>query len=344
MAARDVFLVGSIPMRRTYEVFTVVAETLGDNVARVPDGELGDRTMWVQAQYPVLVDCPQLQVAEKFGGKLDRATSYQLRLAHRPSARAEDVRFGELGYARYAKASFAVFEAMQRAEAIPSSWRFQVALPSPFAVIGAMVVPDSRGVVEDAYERAMLEEVDKMVAAIPHEKLAISWDVATEMIMWEYPQSHYTTAHFDDMQVGVLARLARIGERVPAGVQMGYHLCYGDQDHKHAKEPKDGAAMTELAMLLCQRVKRKVDFIHMPIPKWADARFFEPMAELKVRPETRLYLGLVHFTDGFGGTKQRINWASKVVSDFGLATECGFGRRPMETIKPLLELHARCLN
>jgi hypothetical protein len=331
-------------MRRPYEVFTAVADTLGDNVARVPDGEIGDRTMWVQAQYPVLVDCPQLQVAEKFVGGLDRTTSYQLRLAHRPGTRPEDVTFGDLGYARYAKASFAVFSAMQQAGAIPLNWRFQVALPSPFAVIGAMVVPDSRPVVEAPYERAMLAEVDKMVAAIPQDKLAISWDVATELIMWEYPQSHYTTAHFNDMKEGVLARLSRIGERVPAGVEMGYHLCYGDQDHKHAKEPKDAAAMTEVATLLSQRVKRKVDFIHMPIPKWVAAPFFDPLRELKLKPESRLYLGLVHFTDGLEGTQRRIGWASKTIDGFGIATECGFGRRPVETIKPLLQLHVQCLN
>jgi hypothetical protein len=341
---RDSFLVGSIPLNRSYEVFRTVADILGESVRRVPDGETGDRNMWIQAQYPVLVDCPQLQVAEKFKGTLDRTTSYQLRLAHRPGVRPEDVTFGELGYARYAKASFAVFSALQDSGRIPKPWRFQVSLPSPFAVIGSMVVPESRAVVEGAYERAMLAEVDKMVAAIPHDRLAISWDVAPEMIMWEYPTQHFTTAHFADMKDGVLTRLARIGERVPIDVEMGYHLCYGDQDHKHSREPKDAAAMTELATLLSERVKRRLDFIHMPVPKWVDRPFFEPLRDLKIRQETSLYLGLVHFTDGLTGTKRRIDFASKFIGSFGVATECGFGRRPVETVPELLRLHTQCAN
>jgi hypothetical protein len=31
--------------------------------------------------------------------------------------------------------------------------------------------------------------------------------------------------------------------------------------------------------------------------------------------------------------------AAKVVPAFGIATECGFGRRPAETVTPLLQLH-----
>ncbi len=33
--------------------------------------------------------------------------------------------------------------------------------------------------------------------------------------------------------------------------------------------------------------------------------------------------------------------AARFVSDFGIATECGLGRRSVETIVPLLELHAK---
>jgi hypothetical protein len=38
--ARDIYLVGSIPLTRPYDVFTTVAELLGERVRRVPDGEM----------------------------------------------------------------------------------------------------------------------------------------------------------------------------------------------------------------------------------------------------------------------------------------------------------------
>jgi hypothetical protein len=49
---------------------------------------------------------------------------------------------------------------------------------------------------------------------------------------------------------------------------------------------------------------------------------------------------LVHFTDGVDGAQRRIETAQKYVSEFGVATECGFGRRPPETVADLMEIHA----
>ena len=71
-----------------------------------------------------------------------------------------------------------------------------------------------------------------------------------------------------------------------------------------------------------------------------DDAYFAPLRELRLRSETRLYLGLVHYTDGIAGTRTRIAAAEKVVPDFGIATECGLGRRPPGTLAQLLRLHA----
>jgi non-canonical (house-cleaning) NTP pyrophosphatase len=45
-------------------------------------------------------------------------------------------------------------------------------------------------------------------------------------------------------------------------------------------------------------------------------------------------------TDGVDGARARIAAARTMVSDFGVATECGMGHRPAETIARLLEIHA----
>ena len=62
---------------------------------------------------------------------------------------------------------------------------------------------------------------------------------------------------------------------------------------------------------------------------------------MKLRPETTLALGLVHYTGGLEGTRQRIAVAQKYVKDFMIGTECGFGRRDPATIPRLLEIHAQ---
>jgi hypothetical protein len=99
--------------------------------------------------------------------------------------------------------------------------------------------------------------------------------------------------------------------------------------------------MVRVANRLSRAIGRSIDWIHMPVPRGrTDDAYYAPLKDLRLRPETRLYLGLVHHTDGLAGTRKRIAAAQKVVGDFGIATECGLGRRAAETLPKLLEIHA----
>jgi hypothetical protein len=106
------------------------------------------------------------------------------------------------------------------------------------------------------------------------------------------------------------------------------------------KEPKDTTHLVEVANALATRVGGRINWIHMPVPRErTDDAYFAPLRHLHLQPETELYLGLVHITDGVEGTRRRIATAQRVIADFGVATECGFGRRPPETIPSLLRIH-----
>jgi hypothetical protein len=61
-------------------------------------------------------------------------------------------------------------------------------------------------------------------------------------------------------------------------------------------------------------------------------------------PETELILGLVHHTGGIDGTRRRLQTARRHAVDFGIATECGFGRRNPGTIPELLGIHVAAAN
>jgi hypothetical protein len=79
----------------------------------------------------------------------------------------------------------------------------------------------------------------------------------------------------------------------------------------------------------------------MPVPRnRSDGAYFEPLRRLELMPQTELCLGLVHYTDGVEGSKRRLSTAKRYVSDFAIATECGFGRRDPATIPELLRIHA----
>ena len=97
----------------------------------------------------------------------------------------------------------------------------------------------------------------------------------------------------------------------------------------------------ELANTLSGAISRPINWFHMPVPRdRTDDAYFAPLRNLALHAETKLYLGLVHYTDGLEGTRRRIKAAQRAISDFGIATECGMGRRPPETIPDLLRIHA----
>ena len=80
----------------------------------------------------------------------------------------------------------------------------------------------------------------------------------------------------------------------------------------------------------------------MPVPRdRSDAAYYAHLRNLRLHPETELYLGLVHLTGGVEGTLERIKAAQQYVADFGVATECGFCRRPPDTIPELLRIHSQ---
>jgi hypothetical protein len=115
------FFCGSIPLEHEVDVFTALAEIGGERLRRVPDGELGDRKMWVIGQYSVLAKSPALQFGPFPADGLTRRTCYQIPLQLRPGKSESDIVFESLGYARHALSSYGLFHEMKKANKIPSS-------------------------------------------------------------------------------------------------------------------------------------------------------------------------------------------------------------------------------
>ena len=108
-----------------------------------------------------------------------------------------------------------------------------------------------------------------------------------------------------------------------------------------AVEPKDTKLMVDFTNKLVAAIKHPIAWVHMPVPREREdvAAYFAPLKGLKIDPRTELYLELVHRTDGVAGARRRLAAAEEVVTNFGVAAECGFGRRPPETVPDLIELH-----
>jgi hypothetical protein len=331
--ARPVLLVGSVPLSSAEEVLEAVAVELGDFVKRIPDGETGPRSLWIVCQGEPLKNSQGLEVGgeRQLQGGI-RNPRYKIKEGLKP----EDVEFARLGYADNAIASYKVFKRLQGRGTIPAGVRFQVCLPTPLAVVYAFFVASEVRPIWPYYEGRLLGELDEIAGAIPHADLAIQIDIATEMHTFLEVPELQSAFPVDEL----VESFARVGKRVPRGVELGIHLCYGDPGHKHVREPTDMGRMVDVYHRLAATIGRPITWLHMPVPRDRDDdAYFSQLRNFRPVSGTELYLGLIHLTDGIEGAKRRAAAAKRVVSDFGIATECGFGRRPPETIPDLIRLH-----
>jgi hypothetical protein len=253
-----------------------------------------------------------------------------------------DVHFDNLFYADIAKVSYAEFAELKAQGVIPKHVRFQIDLVPAHSVIWLFLQDDLHQPLDPVYNEALKREIDKIAAMLPQDQIAIQFDVASAVfarLQRREPNAYgKTRAEMLSSFAGILTGLAN---RVPAGMELLFHFCYGDSNHRHVVEPTDMGDMVDVANRLCADAGRTIQLIHMPVPRdRSDDAYFAPLGRLQLKPETELSLGLVHYTDGVAGTRKRLAAAERHANRFSVATECGFGRRPPETIPELLRIHA----
>jgi hypothetical protein len=273
-----IHLVGSIGLDTVEDVFRTAGKMLGPYLRRVPDGEVGGRKLWISWQYPLLR--ANVFLKPDPSGAVRPTNRFPL-LTLADGVKPQDVHFGELGYAREARASYLDFVTARERGELPKHIRFQVALPTPFAVVSSVVVADALPAVEAAYEKAMIAEVSALCRHIPHQDLCIQWDLCNEMIIWD-GQKTGGAPHSEEPRENFLQRMQRLCAGIPDSVEIGLHLCYGDFAGRHFVEPKSAEKMVEFANALVRAIRHQLAYIHMPVPiERTDDAFYLPFRDLK---------------------------------------------------------------
>ena len=101
---------------------------------------------------------------------------------------------------------------------------------------------------DPVYNAALKREIEKLTAAMPHDQLAIQFDVASAVFarLERNEASSYGSSKAE-MQQTFSRILIDLANQVPPGIELMFHFCYGDSNHKHVVEPTDMADMVELA-------------------------------------------------------------------------------------------------
>jgi hypothetical protein len=338
-----VHFVGSIPLPDTETVFRTLSQATGPHLVRLPDGETGIRKTWIRFLQDVLSSNPAIEFATdvppfrfvQWDGKLVREIPRQ---RVKPGATPDPATF-TTGYADMAIESWGVFERLQKAGVIPANVKFQICLPTPIAPTYNNMVPDDRQKILPALTQHFIGEVASIAKALPNDRIAIQWDVCQEVLAWE----NYYDKGPVDFRTETIDVLTKIGNAMPAGVEFGYHLCYGSPADEHMVQPKDAGIMVAMANAIAAGVKRPIQFFHMPVPKpRTDDAFFAPLKNLKLGPETELYLGLVHYNDA-AGDAARLAAARRHARVDGVGTECGMARGDPARLPALLAAHVKAV-
>src|SRR6185437_11800455 len=310
--AHDVHIVGSVPLADAEEVFSTLAGALGPALKRIPDGETGERLSWVGWLSSVFAAVPQLELSDETWGVHETASRHRLyRL--KPGAKVGDIRFGKLPYGDFALQSYAVFKRLRDAGKIPAGTKFQVDFAPAHSAARSHVLESLMPELEPIFNDAIMREIDRISAAIPHRDLALQFDAASAVFnILQTGRFGRHGRNKEEAAANFAELLAALGNRVPARVDLLYHFCYGDNNHRHSVEPIDMADMTDMANRLTRAVKRPINIIHMPVPRdRSDDAYFAPLKDLKLAPQTEIALGLVHMTGGLDGIKQRMATAHR---------------------------------
>ena len=337
-----VHLVGSIPLDDAETVFRTVSESVGGNLSRLPDGETGKRIGWIRFFQDYLANHPDMEIDPETPPIQWRQWDGLL-LREIPTTKfkggvdPKKVKF-DTGYGDAAIDSFAIFDRLQGEGVIPAGVKFQVCIPTPLAPGYNYVAPRAQDDFIPVYTDHIIGEVQK-VASLPHDRVAIQWDVCQEVLMWEGYYDYDRPGHRQE----ICAVLGQIGDVVPERIDLGYHLCYGSPKDEHLLQPKDTANMVDMTHGIIAAVNRAVQFMHLPVPKDRDDDgYFEPLKNLNLPAETELYLGLVHHDDEAGDAR-RLKKAQEYVRVDGVGSECGWGRADPERIPGYLDSHAKAV-
>lgn len=332
---RPVLLIGSFPPSLSQrEVFTIAGRALAGVAKRLPDGEVQG---WATFPQATLAKAVGLEASERTARSQPEMPPYPL-WRMKPGMRPEDIRFAPVGYDRIARNSYAEFLAARREGAVAPGTKFQVSLPTPFATMGAFIIPEEVPALLPVFERHYFAEVDAIVRDIPAGDLAMQWDVAVEIVQ---SLEGVRSGLKENAPLPFLAAaLGRAVARVPANVECGMHFCYGNPGGRHIIEPKDTATMVALGNAVFSNLTRPLSWLHMPVPKSRDDDgYFAPLKDLRLPPDTEFYLGLVHLSDGLAGATRRMAAAKRYAPYFGVGYECGLRYFRPETIGEMLALH-----
>jgi hypothetical protein len=338
--AHGAHLVGGLAAPTASEAMTTTARVLGRHLSRITDGETGPRSQWIWWQIDRLVALDGIELGPPQVNPETGNPDYAVfpGLVVTPDVR---IPVGALGYHEAAVESYATFVRLRDAGVIPAGIRFQVSVPTPFAVVVAWSSGESQRNLWQPFKDALFGEIGAICRDVPAADLAIQWDVAVEIGALEGVFEPIEELRSFER---IVAELHACLEQVPSPVQRGLHLCYGDYRHRHFKAPTDLGLLVRLANAVA--ASTPFDFVHLPVDREHGRApgYFAALRDLRAGG-AEVALGVIDYENDPERIDELVAAAGTAGVPFSVATECGMARLGERgesvTLEDLLGQHAR---
>jgi len=329
--SRRSHLVGTIPAPGPRAAMELALSELGPTVDMLPDGETGERLNWIQKIVEQFRSHPDVELArEGDWSEYDRTPLFRVKRGHR--LRPEVI---DLGYARFFRESFPLFEELTAASDL-GDIPFQVGIPSAFDL--ALFTFGPRGAFRQrrAYTEATLREIREIHAEAAN-RVVFQIEVPAELVFVARMPSPLQPLMARYM-AGIVTKLAA---SAPAGSRFGVHLCLGDMNHRALMGMRDTTPVVRLANAIAKRWPdgRSLEFMHAPFaaavePPSTDETWYRPLERLRLAPSTRFIAGFAHEGQDLEVQREILATIEAAVGEpVDLATSCGLGRRDPEAAR-----------
>ena len=336
------------------DVMRNAANAIGEHASMLPDGEIGDRYYWINyVARRTYAEHPDMKTLSHHTIDEWKPKGYDDHWLFTIADGVKEIAFDKIGYAGEAKKSYAIFKQLRDEGVIGQGVRFMVAIPLIESATRPFIdTTEHFEMLWRAYGNAIRREVKDICDSIPHEDLAIQWDICVEVAALEGLEGFTSDLSYleSDPMKRYCDALKWVCEPIPEGPWLGLHICYGSLSHEegqgsdsgHFHEITDLNVSVDMANEGVKACGRSVQFIQVSVQfsNGFDEAYYKPLERLDVG-DAHTYLGLIHLQDGVDGALKRMAIAGKYLSDFGISTQCGWGRRPLtQKIEDLLQLHA----
>jgi hypothetical protein len=335
---RYTHLVGTLPGDTTEDAMRTALERVGPHLRSLPDGETGDRRVWIVGLIESFRGHPDLEVArEGDWSDYQHQLNYRVRRGHQLRGDALD-----LGYLASYRGSRPVFDRL--AGAAGARPAFQVGIPGDLDLAMFTLGPTRLL----GHRRPFTEATVRELTAIHRES---GGDVVFQV---EVPAETVFVAKAGPLGGLAAGRLAagitRLAAAAPEGARFGIHLCLGDLGHRALGVLHSTRPLVVLANAIARGwpAGRTLEYVHAPLaagelPPPTDPAFHAPLGALRLPAGTRFVAGFLHEARGVDEQRALLATIEAAVGhQVDVAAACGLGRRTTEQALATLD-QARAL-